>query len=91
MQTNPLFLSIDEPNVVSALESAAKNLDNNQEQLELDLSAIRRIDSRGLQALQDFAHRADEKKVKVTLNGVHVNVYKTFKVARLTRHFSFVN
>jgi anti-anti-sigma regulatory factor len=91
METNTAFLSIDEGNLISAFEKAAKTLDGEPQQLGVDLSCVPRIDSAGLNAIQDFAHRADEKKVKVVLRGVNVNVYKMLKLARLTRHFTFAN
>jgi anti-anti-sigma regulatory factor len=91
METNTAFLSIDEGNLTSAFENAGKTLDGEREQFGVDLSCVRRIDSAGLNAIQDFAHRADEKKVKVVLRGVNANVYKMLKLARLTRHFLFAN
>jgi len=91
METNTAFLSIDEGNLTSAFERAGKTLDGENRQLSVDLSCVRRVDSAGLNAIQDFAHRADEKKVKVVFRGVNVNVYKMLKMARLTRHFLFAN
>jgi anti-anti-sigma regulatory factor len=86
-----LFLSIDEQSVVSGLERAAENLDGEQREVALDFSAVHRIDARGLQAIDEFARRADEKNIKVILRGVDVDVYKTLKLARLARQFSFVH
>ena len=57
----------------------------------LDLSAVRRLDTAGLRALEDFAGAADGKTVKVTLRGVNVDVYKVLKLARLSSRFSIVN
>ena len=91
METNTAFLSIPEGNLTSAFETAGKTLDGEPQQLGVDLSCVHRIDSAGLNAIQDFAHVADEKKVKVVLRGVNVNVYKMLKLARLTRHFLFAN
>jgi anti-anti-sigma regulatory factor len=91
METNTAFLSIEENNLISAFEKARQAMDGEAQQLGVDLSCVHRIDSAGLNAIQDLAHRADEKKVKVVLRGVNVNVYKMLKLARLTRHFSFAN
>ena len=91
METNAAFLSIDEGNLTSAFETAGETLEGEPGQFGVDLSCVRRIDSVGLNAIQDFAHRADEKKVKVVLRGVNANVYKMLKLARLTRHFLFAN
>lgn len=89
METN--VWPIEQQNVVEDLEQAGKKLDPEQDPQILDFAAVRRIDSGGLRAIQDFAQRADEKKVKVVLRGVDVNVYKTLKLAHLTCRFSFVN
>jgi anti-anti-sigma regulatory factor len=90
METNTLCLKIDANNVISDLKQAEESLDARQE-LALDFSGVTRIDSAGLQAVQRFAHRAEDKKTKVALRGVNVNVYKTLKLARLTSRFSFEN
>jgi len=90
MEIADLALSIDEQNLVGSLEKARKGLEP-ESQLMLDLSSIRRIDSRGLRALQELVHQAEEIKGKVVLRGVKVDVYKALKLAHLTRIFSFVN
>ena len=90
METNTLCLKIDANNVISDLKQAEESLDARQE-LALDFSGVTRIDSAGLEALQSFAHRTEEKKTKVALRGVDINVYKTLKLARLTPRFSFEN
>ena len=91
METNTAFLIIDEGNLISGFGKAGETLDGANQQLGVDLSCVRRIDSAGLNAIQYFAHLADETKVKVVLRGVNVNVYKVLKLARLTRHFLFAN
>jgi anti-anti-sigma factor len=90
MEIADLALSIDEQDFVGSLEKARKSLEP-ESQLMLDLSSIRRIDSRGLRALQELVHQAEESKGKVVLRGVNVDVYKALKLARLTRIFSFVS
>jgi len=91
MEMSAVLLSIDERNLASGLEKAAENLDGEQHEMALDFSSVRRIDSRGLRALEEFAQKADDKKVKVVLRGVNVHLYKCLKLVRLTRRFSFVN
>src|SRR5690242_10926865 len=66
MEIADLALSIDEQNLVGSLEKARKGLEP-ESQLMLDLSSIRRIDSRGLRALQELVHQAEEIKGKVVL------------------------
>lgn len=91
METNAVLLTIDEQSVVSALEKAAENLNGDQCEMALDFSSVRRIDSGGLRALEEFAQKACDEKVKVVLRGVNIDLYKCLKLVRLTRRFSFVN
>jgi anti-anti-sigma regulatory factor len=57
----------------------------------LDFSAVHRIDSATLRAMETLAIAAREKSIKPALRGVNVEVYKVLKLARLTSQFSFVN
>jgi len=91
MDTTAALWSIDEQNVTSSLERAATSLDSECQQVDLDFSSVRRLDSKGLRALQEFSCRAHEKRVAVALRGVNVDIYKTVKLARLAKSFSFVN
>jgi anti-anti-sigma regulatory factor len=82
---------VDGQRVAQSLQEARENLNSAEGEVLLDLSLVRRIDPRGLHAVEDFAVAADAKSVKVALRGVNVDVYKVLKLARLTRRFSFVN
>ena len=91
MSTIAAFLNVDEERVAPALQEAADNLDRGQGEAILNFSSVRRIDSSGLRALEDFARVADEKAVQIVLRGVNVDVYKVLKLVKLTGRFSFVN
>ena len=91
MDTTAALLSIDEQNLTSSLEKAGTSLDSEHQQLDLDFSSVPRLDCKGLRALQAFSHRAHEKRIAVALHGVNVDIYKTLKLARLAKSFSFVN
>jgi anti-anti-sigma factor len=91
MEIDTAVQSADELNLAVVLEQAAKNLEPGGEEVTLDLSRVLKIDSGALRAFQYLAHRAEEKKIKIVLRAVNVNVYKAFKLARLSRCFSFVN
>lgn len=91
MTTIAEFLKIHERRISESLEAAARELDGAVQEFALDFSAICRIDSRGLRALEQLAQKAEEKKVKVILRGVNVDLYKTFKLIKLASRFSFVN
>ena len=74
-----------------ACDKAEVELDSAKGEVALDLSAVNRIDASELRALEEFVTRADEKRVKVTLQDVNVRVYKALKLMRLTSRFSFAN
>jgi len=91
MATIVEFQKIEEYRLIASLEEAVQELDGAVQELALDFSAVRRIDSGGLRALEDLARKAEEKKIKVILRGVNVDLYKTFKLIRLASRFSFVS
>lgn len=91
MEMNAVLLSVDEHSLCSSLQKAAECLNSDQHEVTLDFSSVRRIDSAGLRALEEFVQKADDKKVKVALRGVNIDLYKCLKLVRLTRRFSFVN
>jgi anti-anti-sigma regulatory factor len=91
MATIPVFLNIDRECVASSVKEAVEKLDSAEGESVLDFSSVLRIDSTAMRALEELAHRADEKAIKVVLRGVNVDVYKVLKLVKLTRRFSFVN
>ena len=91
MATIVEFQKIDEHGLMVRVVGAAQQLDDAVQELALDFSAVCRIDSGGLRALEELARKAEEKKVKVVLRGVNVDLYKTFKLIKLASRFSFVN
>jgi anti-anti-sigma regulatory factor len=86
-----VWVGVDGNRVAQVLQEAGEKLDNAGGDAFFDFSSVRRLDSSGLRALEDFASAADEKAVKVTLRGVNVDVYKVLKLARLSSRFSIVN
>jgi len=86
-----VFLHIDDERMVPALQEAGEKLDGAQGETVLDFSSVRRIDSSGLRALEEFARIADERAVRVVLRGVNVDVYKVLKLMKLAKRFSFLN
>jgi anti-anti-sigma regulatory factor len=86
-----VWLKIDEERVVQELQEAAEKLGSAEDEVVLDFSSVRRIDPSVLQAIEEFAGKADDKGVKVVLRGVNVDVYKVLTLVKLTSRFSFVN
>ena len=86
-----VLLKVDEEGAVQALLEAAERLDHADGEVVADFSGMRRIGSDALEALEQFAGKADEKAVKVALRGVNVDVYKVLKLVKLASRFSFVD
>lgn len=91
MAMTAVFLNIDETRVVGALRDVADKLDGSEGETVLDFSSVNRVDSGAVRALEELARVADDKKIKIVLRGVSVDVYKVLKLMKLTRRFSFAN
>jgi anti-anti-sigma regulatory factor len=87
--TITVWIKIDGERIADAVHEIGEKLDSANREVVLDLSSVRRIDPRALQALEKLAGIADEKAVKVGLRGVSVNVYKVLKLAKLASRFHF--
>jgi anti-anti-sigma regulatory factor len=83
------WLNLDEPTLVSTLREAGEKLDGTEGEVLLDFAAVRRIGSREVSAIDEFAHVADEKGVRVLLRGVTVDVYKVLKLGKIAPGFLF--
>ncbi len=81
--------NMDDRRFVLTLREAGAKLDGADGEATLDFSAVRRVDSNALRALEEFARIADEKGIKVVLRDVNIDVYKVLKLVTLTRRFSF--
>jgi anti-anti-sigma regulatory factor len=81
----------NEAQLVSALKEAGEKLNGAAGETVLDFSAVRRLDTDMLRAMEKFARAAEADTVKVVLRGVNVEVYKVLKLMKLTQRFSFVN
>jgi len=84
------WIRIDENNVLDGLNAASEKLAGAEGELVLDFTAVLRVDPAGLKALGKLAERAKRKSVKLVLRGVHVDVYRVLKLARLAPHFTFL-
>ena len=82
-------VNLDDRRFVITLREAGAKLDGADGEAILDFSSVRRIDSNAFRALDEFAHIAAEKGVKIVSRGVNVDVYKVFKLVKLTRLLSF--
>ena len=83
-----MVLKVDEKQIPQSLKELEQNLDGAGEAV-LDFSAVRRIDANAVRAFEDLARKADEKRVKIVLRGVNVDVYKLLKLVKLSPRFVF--
>ena len=91
MAMNTVRLMIEDERAVQALQDAGNKLDRADGEVMIDFSAVRRIDTSALNALEEFANKADDKAVKVALHGVNVDVYRVLKLVKLAQRFTFAN
>jgi anti-anti-sigma regulatory factor len=82
---------IQEGRLVPALEDALQKLDTADQEMTLDFSSVRRVDARGLQALERLAAAAEDKGMKIVLRGTSTEVYKVLKLMKLAPRFAFQN
>lgn len=91
MVTISAILQIDDTRLAQSIEEASARLESADGEVVLDLSSVGRFDPSAVSALKTLAEMAQQKKVKVVLRGVKVDVYKVLKLAKLSNHFSFVS
>ncbi|HKD86028.1 MAG TPA: STAS domain-containing protein [Terriglobales bacterium] len=87
----PFSFVVDGERVTEGLLAVAKNLEGAGPEALLDFFFVQDIDQGGLRALEDLASAAEEKRIKVILRGVNVEIYKVMKLSRLTERYTFVN
>ena len=81
-----VLLKVDEE-INGVLMAAADKLNENVGEVLVDLSAIRRVDPRGVQAMEEFVTRAHARGVKVAVRLSDVGVYKVLKLVKLAPLF----
>ena len=88
MTTVAEYCKIDGEHVAQSLNEVRAELGTDDGEAVLDFSAVLRIDTSALRAIEDLA---ELNSARISLRGVGVGVYKVLKLARLTSRFSFVN
>jgi anti-anti-sigma regulatory factor len=92
MTGNAEWIKIGPERVLQTLEQeAVDKVNSSPGEVVLDFSAILRIDTKAVQALEQLAGLAAEKSVKVVLRAVNVDVYKVLKLLKLTGRFVFLD
>jgi anti-anti-sigma regulatory factor len=84
-----MLLKLEEDQLVPGLQEISKKLDASGAELVVDFSAVCRIDSNAVLAIEELAREADNKAIKIVFRGVNVDVYKVLKLVKLASRFSF--
>ena len=71
------------------IRAALERVEAAQQDVVLDLSAVRRLDPDALRQMQELAARTRARSVNVVLQGVGIEVYKVLKLIALTGQFTF--
>ena len=85
----PGWFDTDRKDVASAFQGALEKLDGADGEVVLDFTSVRRLDSSGMRAMEEFMGVADHKGVRVVLSGVSVSVYIVLKLTKLASRLSF--
>jgi len=87
--TVPMSAPRTDSDVPPAVQGAIERLESAGGELVLDFSSVRRLDAGGLRAMEALAGRAEDKKIRVILGGVNVEIYRVLKLVKLSSRFSF--
>lgn len=85
------WVKLDEENAIQTLLATGDKLELANDEVVIDCSGVRRLDSTVLRVLEELADKANAKAVKLALRGVNVDVYKVLKLAKLASRFSFID
>ena len=73
------------------IQEAIEKVNCGESEVILDFSSVLRVDADVVGAMEELAGLADGKSVKVVLRAVNTDVYRVFKLLKLTRRFTFVS
>lgn len=91
MNTVVEILKVEAEDIEGKLCKALERLDKVDGEMNLDFSALRRIDAEGLRAMEELAGLAESKKIKLVLRAVNPDVYKVLKLRKLASRFSYLD
>jgi anti-anti-sigma regulatory factor len=73
------------------IQEAIEKVKSGESEVILDFSSVLRVDADVVGAMEELAGLADGKSVKVVLRAVNTDVYRVFKLLKLTQRFTFVS
>ena len=90
MATTSITPEQERDDMLRAVRQCREQIDSASGQLTLDFSSLRRIDAQLLNAVEEVAEAAEQKNVKVELQGLNIGVYKVLKLMKLAPRFIFL-
>jgi anti-anti-sigma regulatory factor len=91
MTTDAVWIKIDPEHILAVLrQEAVEKINSGPGEAILDFSAVLRIDSKVVGAMEELAGLAEARSVKVALHAVNLDVYKVLKLLKLTQKFGFL-
>ncbi len=85
------WFRVDPARVSDSLRDAQQKLNAVEGEQVLDMSSVRQVDVKGMAALQELMSVAEEKKLKLILRGVNIDVYRVLKLTRAADRLAFIN
>jgi anti-anti-sigma regulatory factor len=90
MTTNRVLLNVDPECLVLQME-AVETLRRAEGELVLDFSAVVRIDSRAVLAMERLADLASQTSRKIELRAVNTTIYRTLKLLKVAPRFTVLS
>jgi anti-anti-sigma regulatory factor len=92
MTTDTEWIEVSPESLLHVLQQeAVDKVKSAQGEVVLDFSAVPRVDSDAVVALEHLAALGAERSVTVVLRAVNGDIYKVLKLMKLTGRFSFVS
>ena len=88
MLTNAVRCKV-EGDPVPAIDEVSERLNDSGDQILVDLSSVGRIHPSAVAALDRLARAAEDRGIRIVLEGVSVEVYRVLKLVKLAARFSF--
>jgi anti-anti-sigma regulatory factor len=88
MATLSSILRIEGDRTAECLAEVVGRLDSCRGEIVLDISEMRRIDSKVLKILEELASSAEARGLTIRLHGTNIDVYKVLKLTKLASRFN---
>lgn len=89
MPVTNVWLRVDGSKPGESLRQALEHLNEAAPEATVDFSAVARMDSSALKALESLAAAAEANGIDIVLRNVNISVYKALTVMKIAARFSF--